>query len=528
VCSSDLRNGQILIGDGASGDFATLAGITPAPFGNFLPTLGNSYPILVNSTGEGITLGTNNTIYGVTVGNTSGAAIAGTNFGTLLARDVAIEGTGRLLDLSNGMLDATFDSLVSTDSSGGAGISLSQLTDGSRIEVTSDIEITNAATHGIAIDAASGADITVEMSSNITVTEAAQEGIHIGQTGANSILNFGTVTIANRNSTGILIDGANGTIHFTDATIDNPNGAAGYGIWVGHSAADLTFDSVNISDTQASTPQTEDGNGNPSNEGDGDGILLLQHSGNFTVNGGLMERIAGDGIDVRSLTGDLDIQALSIYDALGDGIQLIDPANPTATMEFDSIIIGGIADGRSGIEWRGTTNGAANLYLRSPNFLGDGGSISDKGISITPQGSAYDASLVVDDTGMFGDPARFSTLEGGAIAISAGENGGSGTISATITKADLSSNGIIFTADGTSTIIADLAENTITTTGAAVTFNQPGASSQFILPGYTGASNGDLSADIATYLEEPTGQNNDLTAATTKVEAQTMINVTNS
>ncbi|MEM9535593.1 MAG: cadherin-like domain-containing protein [Cyanobacteria bacterium P01_E01_bin.45] len=643
-----LRDGQILIGEGATGSIETLSGITTPAFSLALPTLdGISTPTLENTTagGDGITLGSNNGIYGITIGDTSDAGITGNTFGTLTLRDTDINGTGRLLDLSTGTLDATFVELRSTSSTGGAAIALNDIsTTGSNVQVTvgtsisngtegihiqnsaagstlrfgnttitesgtgvtlsnntgadisfntvtirestagsgiiasgggtitttggsidvtggaaldldvvtpnlvlstldsvgsnsrglnlnglitgssvtinNDITLTDATTEGIYINAASGAAIAVTLSGIITVTNAGDEGIHLNQTGAGSMIDIGDVTMSDRNTTGILISDAHGSISFNDAVIDNANNATGYGIRAENSTANLTFSNLTIQDTVAGTAQTDDGDGNPSNEGDGDGIFLLNQSGTVLIDAGSILDVAGDGIDVRSSSGTLDLNFVAIDAPGGDGIQLI---NPTDTMTFDSIIVSGIRDNRAAIDWRGTTAGSATLNLKSPTLRGDIGTTGDVGISLTTQGNAYNPTLNIDAAGNLGDPSDVSDFDQAAIALSVGENSGSGNTTVTIQDTSISSGtGIVFSADGTATITATLQNNTIDTTGTtvpAIALNQPSATAQYILPGYLGAANGEANAgtasvDIDTYLD---GLGNTLTSGTQPV-----------
>src|SRR5919204_6605325 len=119
-----LRNGQILIGQGAGASITTISGITLAPFSNSLPATGGTRPSLTTSTAStnAITLGSGNTVRGLDIGNKTGSGIAGTNFGTLTLNEVDITGSGQALNLNTGTANATFGTVSS--SSGTNGIAL--------------------------------------------------------------------------------------------------------------------------------------------------------------------------------------------------------------------------------------------------------------------------------------------------------------------------------------------------------------------------------------------------------------------
>ncbi|MEO1522881.1 MAG: Ig-like domain-containing protein [Cyanobacteria bacterium J06633_2] len=628
-----FRDGQVLIGQGATGSFSTLAGITVPAESFVLPSPdGSSTPTIENVTGDGITLANTNHIYGVTIGDTLDTGIAGTGFGTLTLADTSIIGTGRLLDLSTGTLDATFTELLSTSSTGGAaialdtiattgnnvqvtvatdisngtngiqiqnssagasfsfnsttitdsgtgvdlsnnagaaidfsnlnvsestagsgliasgggqvsvgdgsievtngtglnldvvtadvrlstirstgsasrGMNLNALANGSSVTITSDLTLIDSTTEGIYINTAPGAAITVDISGSVSVTNAGNEGIHINQTGTGSSIDLGDVLITDRNTTGILIADAEGSIRFNDAVVENGNNAAGYGIRAENSSADLTFNNLSIQDTATSVAQTNDANGNPTNDGDGDALFLLNQSGNVRIEAGSIQTIAGDGIDARSLTGTLDLIGLNIDEPSGDGIQLI---NPTNTMVFDSVIITGVGDNQAAIDWRGTINEDASLTLQSPLLRGDVGTVGDVGVALTTQENAYDATLTIDSNGFFSDPSTLSDFDEAAIALSIGENAGSGTATVIIQDTAVSSGtGIDVSVNGTATLNTTLQNNTVNTVGTtlpAITFNANPGTASYVLPGYTGSADGEsnsgtASADLDAYLD---------------------------
>ena len=111
-----LLNNQRLLGQGVALSTAN-TGITYHSHARSLPATASN-PTIVTTNADSITLGTNNVIRGLTVGNTgTGTAIVGQpSFGNLTISDVSINGTGKALDLVNGTLDATFDEVSSVSS----------------------------------------------------------------------------------------------------------------------------------------------------------------------------------------------------------------------------------------------------------------------------------------------------------------------------------------------------------------------------------------------------------------------------
>ncbi len=119
-----LRDNQLLIGQGAGAGITTISGITLAPFSKPLPATGGARPTLATTAAatNAITLGANNTIRGLDIGNKTGSGIAGTNFGTLTLSEVGITGAGQALNLNTGTANATFSTLTSTGGTNGVAL----------------------------------------------------------------------------------------------------------------------------------------------------------------------------------------------------------------------------------------------------------------------------------------------------------------------------------------------------------------------------------------------------------------------
>jgi uncharacterized protein YodC (DUF2158 family) len=124
-----LRNGQKLIGQDATSSLSTISGLIPGTSSATLPSTGGGSPnkVSITATGNDVTLGSGNTVWGLTLGNaTSGIALSGSSVGSLKLRDMTINTTGGAVSLANGALDAI---LKSVSSGGGThGISLTTTT----------------------------------------------------------------------------------------------------------------------------------------------------------------------------------------------------------------------------------------------------------------------------------------------------------------------------------------------------------------------------------------------------------------
>src|SRR5258708_3996819 len=113
-----LITGQRLGGEGYSRGVAAGSGFAFAPASHTISPTGLD-PVIVNASGHGITLGSSNRIYGVTVSNTpSGHGFFGANIGDLTIAECSKVGTGGAADLtqSGGTANLQFDTLSSSNS----------------------------------------------------------------------------------------------------------------------------------------------------------------------------------------------------------------------------------------------------------------------------------------------------------------------------------------------------------------------------------------------------------------------------
>ena len=99
-----LLNNQLLYGSGTALTVNTIV-INAAGGSNTTMT---TTAAATNS----ITLASGNTVTGFTIGNTTGAKIIGTSFGTLTISNVTMSGTGQALALNTGTVNGTIDMLA--------------------------------------------------------------------------------------------------------------------------------------------------------------------------------------------------------------------------------------------------------------------------------------------------------------------------------------------------------------------------------------------------------------------------------
>ncbi len=211
TCGLTLLNTQTVVGDGSSSTLSSLSGVTPVS-GSSLPAFSGADPLLSTSGSNCLTLGSDNTIRGLTIGNTPATRsdLTGTNFGTLTVLETTLNGTGRALNLDTGTLNATFDGVTST--SGANNVNLISV--GGTANLGSG---TLSGSTGTAFNV-SGGNATVTYAGNLTQNNA-QRVVDVQNTTGGAI-NFTTGTVTGgASSTGINIDDANGNVSFANLTL---------------------------------------------------------------------------------------------------------------------------------------------------------------------------------------------------------------------------------------------------------------------------------------------------------------------
>lgn len=241
-----LEAGQSLVGQ------ALVAPVTTMLNDRSVVLLATGDAALVRRTtaGNTVRLGTNNTISGLLVGSTAGAAISGASFGTLSVDSVSVDAVGGpALDLETGTLAVSLDSLASTGSATN-GVRLVG-TDGTLTATTGTVDGTFLVT---------GGSVSVTYPGTLSETDGALVGVNgthtgtlvfsgaVGATGgpglqfndADGTYTFsGTTTLAGGDAGIDVVGGSAGTFSFgASTTITNPSGDA---LVVNGSAPTLTY-----------------------------------------------------------------------------------------------------------------------------------------------------------------------------------------------------------------------------------------------------------------------------------------------
>ncbi|MFL6277377.1 MAG: HYR domain-containing protein, partial [Blastocatellia bacterium] len=289
-----LLAGQYLIGQGASQSLLTITGLAAPSGTNLLPATGGTNPAITTSAAStnGVNLGTNNQIWGVTFGNTTGAGVSGTGFGTLKVRDTAKNGSGQALNLSTGTLDAIFQSIAST-SSAGTGISVNAAS--GSLSVSGATSITNSAGTGVSLTNNTG---TISFAAlNISNAGTNQSGL-VGTDNSNTITTAGGA-ISTGSGTAVNITRASGTtpLNVTLTSVSANGGANG----------------IVLSNTSGSFTVAGDG----TNTANGSGGTIQNHTGADNA-------IAGRGVSLSNVTNftlsQVNLHDFSNYAIFGSGV----------------------------------------------------------------------------------------------------------------------------------------------------------------------------------------------------------------
>ncbi|TLY49392.1 MAG: hypothetical protein E6K53_13825, partial [Gammaproteobacteria bacterium] len=286
-----LLANQDLIGQAASASLATLTGLTTG-VGQTLPATGGASPLLT-SAGIVVTVGTGNSIHGLTLGNGT-TALSGSAFGTLTVNDnVVINSNGRALDLTNGTFNATFNSVTSTG--GTNNVSLVQIA--GTVNLASGV-LSGATGTSFAMGtaaASSGGTAIVSYSGTITQATSGQAPIVVQNRTGGTLTLSGAITATAAGVKGIsLLNNTGATTAFTGPLTLTTTSNAGFAATGGGTvtATDTTSTITTTTGTALTVSSTTIGGGglqfkSISANGGANGILLSNTgaSGGLTVNG---------------------------------------------------------------------------------------------------------------------------------------------------------------------------------------------------------------------------------------------------
>ncbi|MDC8011166.1 tandem-95 repeat protein [Tahibacter soli] len=422
-----LANGVELAGHGLDAttvnDFDAELGITPPSNSIARPLVDQTPPVITNAAGNGITLGSNNTVRGVQIGNVTGAAISGTGFGTLrVYDDVRISTNGQGIVLNNGTFDPTSTIATLTSSGGVNNVSLTT--------VNGTVNLGTGALSG-----ATGSAFAV-IGGNAGITYAGT----INKTSAGLLIdvqNKATGTIALSGAlgatagTGISLSNLDGTLNATGVVTLNG----------GDAGIDVTTNSagtVNFSNTGSSIT-------NPTNEA----IVIDSSSPTFTYAGTISKTNTGTGIRLSNNTGGTQSYpgAITLSSAAANAIDL--SANGATTMNFSGAvgITSTLGDGVRH-QTSGTVNFSGGLTITSAS--GDGIDATGGGtLTVTAPGAVVN-TISTTGTGTSLNMATTQIGAGGLTFRSITNNGtGANGISLVNTGTAAGNGGLVITGVGT-------------------------------------------------------------------------------
>ncbi len=356
----ELEAGQRLFGEGVQLTECVRVPIGPA-----------TRPRLIHTAGDAITLGQNNTIRGLNVGNTSGRGIFGSGFGTLTTSSVTVLGSGTALELDSGSLAGSFDSLASA--SGAVGIDLDGVSGSLAVVGTTVIDGT-----AVGIRVANGGSTYDFGTTSIGQTSSVGTGVVLSAS-ATSSFTFDSLAVTTSAGGGLVAASA-GTINIgtTGNTIDATGGPVLDIAATNFGAGGVTFASLSASDTGenipglrlvgvgggnlASTSTTLTNIANP--DFAADGVDIRGTTADVNLGGGSLSGVSGTAFNVGSGTNlDGGANAISyagsITNTSGRSVAIQERSGGTVTLS------GNIDGTGSGILLRRNNNGSANTVTLS-------------------------------------------------------------------------------------------------------------------------------------------------------------------
>lgn len=448
-----LLNTQRLIGQDASQSLSAITGIAPPVDSAALPGTNTGAPsVTITSAGNGVVLGQNNTLRGLTLGNATGTALSGTDFGTLTlangttqAADLAITTTGQALNLTTGTIASVFAGITS---SGG----------------TNNISLSGVATTGTAdlgggtLSGATGAAVNVSggtgsfsYSGNITQSNNAAL-VSVAGGHATGTLTF-SGTLSATNGTGLQFTNADGTYNFTGSTTLS-GGDAGIDITNG-SGGTFSFNANTTLTNPTGIAYNEDtSTGNVTYNGTITKTNNAANAVNINAKTGGTTSFAGaitastttaNAIDLTSNTGSIVnfTGGLNLTTTSGGGFNATGGGTVSATQDNTTVVNTITSTTGTALNVANTTIGASGLTFRS--ILANGGA---NGIILSSTGALGGLAVAGDG----GSCTSAGTCTGGAIQNKTGD----GVSLSNMTNANsVTLNNMAITSSGGSHINAD-------------------------------------------------------------------------
>ena len=486
-----LPNNEWLVGAGAKAtSFDELMGITPPAGTVARPAVNGTNPTVQSS----VALGADNLVRGLTL--TGANALTGTSFGTLTtgvgsAADVVLNSTGQALSLTTGTINGDF---VSTTSSGGAdnvflsGVGTTTATSlgtGALSGATSEgfqvVGGTGTFTYAGTVVNAAGTTVSIANKTGGTVTfngavsDAAGAGVSLSSnTGATIAFNGGVNLTSGAGPAFAATGGGTVTVVGAANTLASTTGTALNVANTTIGAGDLTFRS--ISANGAANGIVLNGTGSAGN-------LAVTGTSTTLGSGGTIQNTSGDGISLTN-TRDVSLANVNVTNANGHGIRGSGVANLTLTRA--QVAGAGDADNEHGVYLSntsgtltvtaGTYSDATETLLLVENsntnvtvnvtggttFSSIGGTHASQAIQLTPNGSSAITATVNGTT--------FTNIKGNSLLVGSTDGLGSGTSTVTYANNTVNSasgfaGGVVASGQDNTTTVLTVNGNTFTAAG---------------------------------------------------------------
>lgn len=295
------------------------------------PTLrgAGSTPIIGNSGGHGVTLGTDAVLSGFDISNTSGAKISGTSFNNLTASTMTLSGSGQALALNTGTLNCTFASVTSSSSS------------------TNSIDLDSVAgtltINGGALSGATNAEFDVNggnatISYPGTITNSSGRVVSVTNLTGGTVTFSGGISDTGGSGTGILCDnndqGGTGTVNFTGG-LNLSTGANAAFTATNGGIVNATQNNTSIVNTLTTSTGTALNVANTTIGGSG--LTFRSISVNGATNGILLNTTGSSGGLTVTGSGGTDGSGGTIQNTSGRGASFVSASNISlSSMNFTS------------------------------------------------------------------------------------------------------------------------------------------------------------------------------------------------
>jgi hypothetical protein len=404
-----LRSGQQVWGQGTAASTA----ITPAANSHpsFAALTASARPVIAPSAGNGIALPAtgDNAIHHLDLGNTASAnaAIFGNGTGTLTITNMAISGTGQVLNLTGKTLAASFGSIASTSSTT-QGVMLSG--------VAGSLTATSTTISGPTSQGLLVSNSTATLGFGTTAVTAVTAGVSL-QSNSGAVT-FGSLAITTTGGTALLATDNSGTITVTSNTgaISATGGAA---IDITKAAAPFGAVSLNFANTSSSggtnavrlqnlSGSANLGGGALTGTASGPAFLISGGSVSTTYSGGIAQGANALLVSIANhATGSVTFQTGTLNATSGGGVHL---ANADGVYSFSgTTTLGGgarvLIDGGSS----GAINFASGATITNP---------TNPALQVSNGGSATSVAYAGTITTNAGRPVQIEGVSSGSVTLS--------------------------------------------------------------------------------------------------------------